>query len=97
MVADGQPRGAFVTIEQLIPLGLQVSMGLIMFCVALRANLRNVGYLVQRPGLLVRSLLAMNVLMPVFAVALALLFEFRPALEVAFVALALEPETTSSR
>jgi bile acid:Na+ symporter, BASS family len=80
-----------MTIEQLIPVVFQISMGLIMFCVALRANLRNVGYLIERPGLLVRSLLAMNVIMPLFAVALALLFEFRPALEVAFVALALSP------
>jgi BASS family bile acid:Na+ symporter len=80
-----------MTIAQLIPLVMQISMGLIMFCVALRASLRNVGYLVHRPSLLVRSLLAMNVIMPIFAVMLALLFEFRPALKVAFVALALSP------
>jgi hypothetical protein len=86
-----------MTIEQLIPVVFQISMGLIMFCVALRANLRNVGYLIERPGLLVRSLLAMNVIMPLFAVALALLFEFRPALEVAFVALALSPVPPSYR
>jgi BASS family bile acid:Na+ symporter len=47
--------------------------------------------LFRRPGELVRALLAMNVLMPLFAVALIATFDFNPAVKIALVALSVSP------
>lgn len=80
-----------MTAVQLIPLAIQLSMALIMFCVALNADMRDVMHLLRNPGLLVRSLLAMNIIMPLFAVAVALLFELKPLIEIALIATALSP------
>lgn len=80
-----------MTLAKLIPLALQSSIAILMFCIALDASLRDLTHLLRRPGLLVRSLLAMNVIMPLFAVLFALAFEFNQALEIAFIALAVAP------
>ena len=45
----------------------------------------------RRPGELVCALLAMNVLMPLFALALISVFDFNPAVRIALVALSLSP------
>jgi len=80
-----------MTLAQLIPIVLQVSIGLVVFCLALRAEKGDLTYLLRHPSLLVRSVLSMNVLMPLFAVAVAVLFKLRPEVEVALVLLALSP------
>ena len=80
-----------MTLAQLIPLALQSSIAILLFCIALKSSIRDITVLLRRPGLLGRSLLAMNVIMPLFAVLLALAFEFNDALEIAFVALAVAP------
>jgi BASS family bile acid:Na+ symporter len=48
-------------------------------------------YLFRRPGQLVRSLLAMNVIMPLFAAALAAAFDLNPAVKIALITLAVSP------
>lgn len=78
-------------IAKLIPLAIQVSMFLIMFCIALQASPRDLTQLLHRPWLLVRSLVAMNVIMPLLAVTLALALELNHAIEIAFIALAVAP------
>lgn len=80
-----------MTVAQLIPIAIQLSMGLIVFCVALHASFDDITFLVRRPGLLLRSLLTMHVVMPLFAVAVALLFDLDEALQVALVATAVAP------
>lgn len=80
-----------MTVAQLIPLAIQLSMALIVFCVALNASMRDVMHLLRNPWLLVRSLFAMNVIMPLFAVAIAVLFELKPLIEIALIATALSP------
>lgn len=80
-----------MTVAQLIPFAIQTSMALIMFCVALNASIHDVMYLLRNPWLLVRSLFAMNVVMPLFAVAIALLFELNPIIEIALIATSLSP------
>lgn len=80
-----------MTLQQLIGLAIQLSMALIVFAVALHSPGRNVVHLLREPGLLLRSLLAMNVLMPLVAVAIALAFDLNPAVELAMVAMALAP------
>jgi BASS family bile acid:Na+ symporter len=48
-------------------------------------------YLVRRPGLLARSLVAMFVIMPAIAIALAILFDFKRVVEIALVAVSISP------
>jgi BASS family bile acid:Na+ symporter len=80
-----------MTIQQLISLGIQVSMALMVFCVGLHARLDDVAYLLRKPGLLVRSLLAMNVIMPAVAIVIALALPLDRPLKTALIALAVSP------
>jgi len=80
-----------MTAAELIALAIQLSIGLIVASVALNARLSDLASLWHRPGLLVRSLLSMFVVMPALAVGMALLFDLRPVLEAALIALALAP------
>lgn len=80
-----------MTQQQAIGLAVQLSMALMLFSVALRSPRRDIVHLLHEPGLLLRSLLAMNVLMPLVAVAIAVAFDLHPAVEIALVAMALAP------
>ena len=93
-VLPKSPRSARplrMTAAELIALAIQLSIGLIVASVALNARLADLVSLCHRPGLLVRSLLSMFVVMPALAVGMALLFDLRPVLEAALIALALAP------
>jgi BASS family bile acid:Na+ symporter len=80
-----------MTLQQLISLGIQGSMALIVLCVGLRAGFDDLLYLLRRPGLLVRSLLSMNVVMPAIAVAIAYWLDVDHALKVALITLSVSP------
>ena len=80
-----------MTVAELIGLAIKVSMGLIVLALGLGANLDDAVCLVRRPGLLVRSLFAMNIAMAAFAVVVAALFNLHPAIKIALGALALSP------
>jgi BASS family bile acid:Na+ symporter len=80
-----------MSLEQLIMLAIKVSIMLLVFGLGLHASWRDTTFLLRRPGLLVRSLLSMNVIMPLFAAALAALFDLHPAVKIAIVCLALAP------
>src|SRR5262245_53380949 len=80
-----------MTLKALLPLILQLSIALIVFGIALHSTMRDIADLFQKPGLFLRSMLAMFVVMPLFAIALAKLFNFDHALEVALVSLAISP------
>jgi BASS family bile acid:Na+ symporter len=80
-----------MTLAQLIPLAINVSMGLIVLALGLNASTADLTYLLRNPGLLVRSILSMNIIMPVFAAAVAALFNLDPAIKIALVAVALSP------
>jgi BASS family bile acid:Na+ symporter len=80
-----------VTLAELVPLAINASLFLIVFALGLSANLSDATFLFRQPVLLVRSLLAMNVVMLAFAVAVALLFDIDPSIKIALVALALSP------
>jgi BASS family bile acid:Na+ symporter len=80
-----------VTLQQLISFGIQGSMALMVFCVGLHARIDDISYLLRRPALLVRSLLAMNVIMPAVAVGIALWLDVGHALKVALIALSVAP------
>jgi len=80
-----------MTAMHLIGLAIQLSMALIIFCVALNASFGDVLFLWRRPSLLVRSLVSMLVVMPVFVLALALWFDLNHAVMVALLASAMSP------
>jgi BASS family bile acid:Na+ symporter len=80
-----------MSLQQLVPLALQISIALIVFSVALQASIEDVTYLLRRPSLLVRSILAMSIATPILAAVIAAIFHLRPELEVALVLLAVSP------
>ena len=76
---------------KLIGLGINLSMALMVFSVAMRAGLAHTRIAFGSPGLLARSLLSMYIVMPAIAVLVALTFELSPSLKVALLLLALSP------
>jgi BASS family bile acid:Na+ symporter len=77
--------------KTLILLTLQVSVFCTVFGFGLDTTVVDMLYVIRRPGLLARSLIAMFVIMPAVAIALAATFEFRHVVEVALVALSISP------
>ncbi len=75
----------------LIMLAVKLGVVLTVLALGLGAVRGDAAYLVERPAKLGKALLAMNVIMPAFAVGLALLFQLRPAVAVALMALAVAP------
>ena len=80
-----------MTLAHLIPIAIQLSMVIIIFSVGLHARFDDITDLLHKPGLLFRSLLAMNVVMPALAVLAAVLFDLNIVVEIALVAMALSP------
>lgn len=80
-----------MTLQSLIPLVLLVSVLLLVFAIGARASWHDATYLFRRPGELVRAILAINILMPLFAVVLIALFDFHPAVKIAIVAMSISP------
>jgi BASS family bile acid:Na+ symporter len=80
-----------MSLQQLVMLGFQVSILCTVFGFGLRATSEDLLYLLRRPGLLLRSLIAVFVIMPVVALVLDRTFDFRPTAEIVLVALALSP------
>ena len=76
---------------QYVHFGVNLSMALMVFCVALKASHGKIRLGLTDAGLLTRSLFAMYVVMPLVAVAIAVLFDLNRALEIALILLALSP------
>ena len=53
-----------MTVQQLITLGITVSLVALVFALGLKAATGDLLYLVRRPGKLVRSIVAMKALLP---------------------------------
>jgi BASS family bile acid:Na+ symporter len=70
---------------------VKASLALTVLGVGLRSRRGDATFLVRHPGLLARSLLAMNVLMPLLALWLAIVFELHPAVRLSLIALSLSP------
>jgi BASS family bile acid:Na+ symporter len=77
--------------NELVILLLKGSIFLMVLALGLRSSVDDALYLFRRPEQLLRSLLAMDVIMPLVAVILALAFDLLPAVRVAIVALAVSP------
>ncbi|HEX6041533.1 DUF3011 domain-containing protein [Longimicrobium sp.] len=85
-------KGATVmTLATLLPLLLKVSIAGTVLAVALRAQRRDVMYVLRDSGKFARSFFSMLVLMPLLALALGAALDLHPAVKVALVGLALAP------
>ena len=80
-----------MSLQSLLLFVLTASALLSLFSIGLRGTLQDATHLLRRPGELLRALLAMNVLMPLFTVTLISLFDLTPAVKVALVALSVSP------
>ncbi|HEY4202072.1 MAG TPA: Na+-dependent transporter [Devosiaceae bacterium] len=80
-----------MTANQLIGFAINASMFLIVFAVGLQTTMKEATYLLERPGLLVRSLVSMNIIMVIVALGLIAIFNPAPEIKIALVALALSP------
>ena len=78
-------------LKQLVMLALQVSILATVFGFGLKATTADLLYLIRRPGLLLRSLVAVFVIMPALAVVLALVFDFPRPAEIVLISVAMSP------
>jgi BASS family bile acid:Na+ symporter len=80
-----------MTLATMIRLAFMISIPLLVFALGLRATLADARYVLQRPVLILRGFLAMAVIVPVTAAALAAIFPLHPAVEIALLAMAVGP------
>ncbi|MCI0387707.1 MAG: Na+-dependent transporter [Acidobacteria bacterium] len=80
-----------MSLAALIPLVMKVSIFLTVFSLALHASVDDTLYLLRRPSQLLRSMISMNVIMPLIAAFIAASFHLHPAVEIALIALAVSP------
>lgn len=80
-----------MTVAQIALLSLKLSAMLTAFALGLRTTPSDWTWLLRRPGLLGRSLLAINVLMPLFALGAIRLMHLRFPVVVALLAISLSP------
>ena len=80
-----------MTLQQAVMLVLRASILMTVFGIGLQATPADFLFPLRRPSLFARSLLAMLVVMPIVALALARAFELRPSVEIVLVAFALSP------
>jgi BASS family bile acid:Na+ symporter len=78
-------------VRQFVLLALQVSIVATVFGFGLNATPADLRSLFARPRLLLRSLLAVLVIMPIVALVLSQAFDVRPTAEIAILALAISP------
>lgn len=75
----------------LLPLLVKASILLMVLGLGMNASWRDALYLFRNPALLVRSVLSMNVIMPLVAAGLVVAFDLPTTVKVALVALAVSP------
>ncbi len=80
-----------MSIQALVSLDLKTSIFLTVFGFGLQATNEDVLYLLRKPGLLVRSLVAMFLIMPLFALLMTRMFDYHSAVAIALDALAISP------
>jgi predicted Na+-dependent transporter len=80
-----------MTITQIIGLAINASMFLIVFALGLRSKPDDLTYLWRHPRLFFRSILAMNIVMLLFAIGVIMLFHPPAPVQIALVALAVSP------
>lgn len=80
-----------MSLATVISIVFRTSVTLLVFALGLRVSFQETRHLIRRPSLLVRSVVSMNVVMPLFAAALVTLFDLNPAIKVALILLSISP------
>ncbi|HET7870940.1 MAG TPA: bile acid:sodium symporter [Terriglobales bacterium] len=80
-----------MTLRDVVLPALKVSIMLLVLALGLLSTQKEALYLLTRPRLLFRSMLAMTLVMPIVAAALAAGFNLNPAVKIALVALSVSP------
>src|SRR5579862_8355787 len=80
-----------MTMQQYLVLALQLSIALTVLGLGLTASWQDATYLLRQPGLLLRSLLSMSVVMPIVVIGIGMLFSFPREMELALLGLAISP------
>jgi BASS family bile acid:Na+ symporter len=80
-----------MNLQTIVVLALKASIMLTLFGFGLRATLDDLLYLWRRPRLLFRSLVAMFVVMPLFAIVLTKIFSFHSVVVVALIVISISP------
>lgn len=80
-----------MSLAELILVALKLSIISTVFALGLRTRLEDLTFLLRHPGRLVRSILAMNFIMPLIAAAIVLTLDLQPPLSTLLIALSLAP------
>lgn len=80
-----------MTFLKLVPIALQTSIFLLVLSIGLTARPQDATLMFRNPGKLLRMVVAMDLVVPIFAVAVVLAFDLRRAVEIALVAIAISP------
>ena len=80
-----------MTLALLVPLLVKVSIILFVLALGLDTQTADATYVIRHPWLLVRSIGAMNLLMPALVVAAMTLVDLEPAIRIALLALSVSP------
>jgi len=75
----------------ILMLGVQISIFLTVLSLGMRATVDDILSLFRRPGQLVRAMISVFVIMPVFAILVVKTFALNPVIEVVLVALSVSP------
>jgi bile acid:Na+ symporter, BASS family len=75
----------------LIPLVLKASILLTVFAIGLSTRPQDLAYVMRRPGLLIRSLLSINFVMPLFATVMVNVAHLQPVVQISLIALSVSP------
>src|SRR5215203_4583816 len=85
------PRSRRMTIAMLSSLLIRSSLFALVAAIGMASSWRDATWLLRSPMLLVRAMLSMQVLTPLFAVALAVTLPLHPGVKIALVLLSLSP------
>jgi len=80
-----------VNLEAVILTILKISIALSVLAVGLEADLSDASFIFRHPSEFARAFFSMNVVMPLLAVALALMFNLDPAVKIALVVFSVSP------
>src|SRR5215831_16881811 len=80
-----------MNVKELIMLAFEVSILCTVLGFGLKTSIDDLLYLIRKPSLLLRSLLAIVVIMPLIAIAFARTFDLQPTVKIALIALAISP------
>ena len=78
-------------LHELVPLALRTSVFLIVFAIGLDVSFRDTSYLFRRPGLLLRSITAIDIIVPAFAALMVALLPLHPFVKTGIVLMAVSP------